>query len=411
MVTQNKYTQEGEKKMDLLEDEENKKPQKTKMQKIILLLLIGAIFLLIISIIVLTLNSQGSKKPTNEVKIKVNNNNVKISNEFIIQQNNEKYIKLKELSNILNYTYYNGEYLKFSEELSKCYIDNGYEIIGLEANSNEIYKTKRKSNIDDYQYFNLSNNVVFSNNNLYLNIKDLGLALNVTMNNGNIETLDFLLKKFEPKIKSKGYEIDKDRQNMKAMVYNLIIVSKDETKGVLNLELEEVIGTKYNTIQFDETKKEFIVSSNERYGVINSQGQVKIDLKYDDINFLSYLPRLYVILENEKYGVLDDNGYIIVSPEYDKLGYPENKKQKIKRTLIIPSFNQQIGNTLVVSKDNKYGLIEIETGKEIFKCDLPAIYGIEKNEDVKYVVEYNNQEIDINTYYNFINTETYPIKE
>lgn len=384
--------------MDLLNNDLNIKKQKTKKQKLVLILLIISIVLLIVSIVLIILLPKINNTTVTTKNVKINNQESNISSQFIVMASNgESYIELRELAKLLNYTYYNGGYLEFSEDKTKGYIDNEFEIIGFEQNSKQIYKTQVSQSLE-YQYYELSTEILPYNNNLYINEKDLPLALNVIKEKENINTVENLAKIYEEKAKEKGYSIDTSYNNLKAIAYDLIVVSKASKKGIVNKNFGEVVGTKYSTIEFNEKEKEFIVSSNSKYGIIKSNGEIKVKLVYDDLKIISYSPVLYQIKKDGKIGLLNEEGLPIANTEYDKIGYDENKQQGILYTLIVPSMDETIGDTVVVAKQQKYGLINITNGKIVLECNVEGIYQLKEKENLRYVVKISGQTYNLTDY-------------
>ena len=388
--------------MNLLE--ENRKPEKTGKQKFILFLLVISIILLVITIGAIgILLSIGTKTPKT-TKIKINNKDATtVSQNFMITTTEgQTYISLKELASLLNYTYYNGGYLEFSENKAKCYIDNEYEIIGFEKNSNKIYKLVLNDKLG-YQYFELNNNIIYSNDLLYINANDLQIALNVVIQNGNIWTTGGMLTVYQTEISKIGYSnIDSNQNNLKALAYNLIVVNKESRKGLINLNLEEIVGTKYNTMEFVELTNDFIVSSNGKFGIIKSTGETKVSLIYDDIKIFSYEPLLYIAKKDNQFGIIDKDGLIVASPVYDKIGFDENKTQNIESTLVIPEIINGIGKTIVVEKDNKYGLVEIDRRIIILDCVFDGIYARNIEDGVNYFAKSNGQEYSLYDYLEYV---------
>ena len=387
--------------MDLLTGNQNTKKTKSKNQKIVLSLLIISIVLLILTILLIIFLPQLGTENGKNLKLKINYQDVQTSQEFIVTASNGKnFVELRELSNLLNYAYYNGAYLEFSENKNKCYIDNGHEIIGFEKDSNKIYKTIPEEELD-YQYYELSSNIISHNNKLYIKIEDLPVALNLLIENNSINTPEKFAEKYKEKIAGKGYSIDTDSKNLKCFSYNLIVVSKDSKKGILSTNLTEIAGTKYDTIQFNEKTKDFIVSSNNKYGIIKSNSETKLMLMYEEIKIINYEPLLYQVKREGKLGIVNADGKTVANTEYDGVGYPKNEQKGINYTLIIPSDDETRGNMLVVAKNQKYGLIEIKTGKTIIECNTNGIYQLKQNEETKYVVNIGGQEYNLTDYFRY----------
>ena len=389
--------------MDLLG--ENRKKQKTANQKLVLILLIISIVLLVLTVGLLAFFKYFKPKANELLKLKINGAEGKTSDTFIITlENGENYISLRELAQKMEYSYFNGEYLQFSEDKNKGYIDNGQEIIGFENGSKKIYKTKEGDK--ELQYYELSREIISSNNMLYVNINDIAPMLSLIVNNGSIDTTEKFVETLSTTIKEKGYtDVDADYNNLKAISYNLIIVNKDSRKGIVNLNFEEIVGTKYDTIEFIEYTMEFIVSSNNKYGILKQNGERKIDLVFDEIKILSYSPLLYSVKINNKFGILNKDGELIANTEYDKIGYDADNSKNIEETVIIPSLINEIKETVVVGKEQKYGLLDIEGRKLILDCTFDGIYKIKTQDTEKYVVKTNNQEYSLLDYLEYVKTK------
>ena len=389
--------------MDLLG--ENRKKEKTKNQKLVLGLLITSIILLVLTVSLIAFFIITKPQTPKIVKLKINNADVETSQDFLVTTTNgEYYIELKELAQKLDYTYYNGAYLEFSENKEKCYIDNGLEIIGMEKDSKNIYKTA-VNNTQGYQYFEISRDILYYNDKLYVNALDLPVALNLIVENGSINTVEKLAEDYKDKITKKGYSsIDSNKNNLKAIAYNLIVVNKDSKKGIINRNLEEIVGTKYNSMEFIELANDFIVSSNNKYGIIKTNGETKVKLIYDDIKILSYSPLLYVVKKDNKFGIINEEGDIIADTTYDKIGYDANKQLNIENTIIIPEIVEGVGKTIVVSIDKKYGLIDIDKKAPILDCIFEAIYISNVDGTINYVLKQNGNEYNLLDYMEYAKT-------
>lgn len=380
--------------MDLL-GEGKKKPKKTKGQKIVLILLIISIVLcIVIGGILLYLSLQGKNKDYTFV---INGRLVSTSRlGLYIDENNNKYISLRGIANELGYKYYNGKYRTEGEETSKGHIDNGTNIIQFFGDSKKIYKTKEDSNLD-YEYYLLDNKIVKKEDSLYINMEDLDIALNLIVgfsqrnNQTIIQTGEYFIELNTEKFSGQGIQISNEKENIKGLAYGYIVISKDGKFGVIDLNGKELIGAKYNNITFCEYTKKFIVANTDKkIGIINDKGLAEIPLQYDEMKILNYDPLLYKVKKLDKYGVLREDGTTIGNIEYDEIAYPKDENNNVNYTCIIPEFESGIPKSIVVSKDHKYGLINLEDGREVLECNLDAIYSITDNEEVYYMVERNN---------------------
>lgn len=402
--------------MDLLQDNKKKK-EKTPAQKIVLTLLIISIMLcVVIGIIMLYLSLNG--KNTVPYTVAINGEKVDLSELQMISRNDgQKYVSLKSLSNKLGYDYFNGEFKIAGEDKSKGYIDTKTNIVQFFADSREIYKTIETSKTD-YEYYKIDNEVIEFEDNLYIALDDLDVSLNLILTNleeknqTSIETPENWIEQRKEAFKGEETTISEEPENMKALAYGYVIINKEDKFGVISLgNGEEIIGNKYTSISFCEYTGNFIVANTDnKFGVITEKGIADIDLQYDEIEIINYNPLLYKVKRIEKYGILNENGTTINDIKYDAIGYPENKAQEINYTLIIPSLNENIPESIVVNSDNQYGLLEIETGKEILNCNLDGIYSA-TTEDGKiyYMVEKNDKKVFLENYIENLNRVTVTI--
>lgn len=108
----------------------------------------------------------------------------------------------------------------------------------------------------------------------------------------------------------------------------------------------------------------------------------------------------------EKYGVIKEDGSLIGEIKYDGIGYPENKAEEINYTLIIPKLNENIPQSIVVCSDKKYGLMELETGKEIVSCILEGIYSTTDNNNFFYAKLQKDKVYSLETFVENLNRLT-----
>lgn len=390
--------------MDLLNNNMNKKEENKAKKLILLLICILIIILLIIIIMMTTLKSKKIEKQT----FMIDDNAIEIKEEMIIINENKQYVSLSILASNLGYNYLRGGYSEYEENTNECYLENNKQIIGFKANSNTIYKTTSTST-KDYQYYELNNKIIKNNEILYIALEDLNTACNVMCiidgKKINIYTADKLINLNIETFAKKDLTISQNEENKKAIAYNMIVVTNQNSKmGVVNLKGNVIIGNKYTTIEFNEKEQNFIVSNAERYGIISKDGNVVIELKYEGLKVINYQPMLYQIKLNNKYGILNDKGKIIVNPIYDKIGYTERTSTR-EPALIIKDIDGK--NGIVVCSNNKYGIIDIENGATIMPCTVDKIYfKIDDERKKHYYVELQNTEIDIQKYIDYINTST-----
>ena len=144
--------------MDLLEESINKnKKGKTQTQKIILISLIVSIILCLITALIIAYVSLQDTEVTYSVAV----NGEKIDfNQLVMRDSSGKnYIAIKDLSSILGYNYYNGEYKVAEEGKNKGYVDTNKTIVQFVSDSKEIFKTTEDSK-SDYEYYTLENTIL-----------------------------------------------------------------------------------------------------------------------------------------------------------------------------------------------------------------------------------------------------------
>lgn len=391
--------------------ENKKKKGKTPAQKLVLSLLIISIVLCIIIGIIMAYLSLNQEK--NNFSISLNEKIINLNNlNLITTENGKRYISIKAICNYLGYDYYNGEFKKTDETKTKGYINNKTNIAQFFDNSQKIYKATENS-ITDYEYYNLDNPILSSQENLYIAIDDLDVAMNLIVNYSEkdnqikIKTPEYWIQEKNEEFKNLNITISNAPVNLKALSYGYVVIIKDSKHGVITLDNKEIIGNKYNDISFCEYTKKFIVSNNENeYGVITTSGGADINLQYDSIEIINYEPLLYKVKNLEKYGIMKEDGSILNEIEYDSLGHPENKSKKINYTLIIPNLNENISKSIVVSQNGKYGLIDMENGKEIIPCILKGIYSVTKDEQKHYIVETEDSRMLLDVFINNFNRLT-----
>ena len=398
--------------MDLLEQEINKDKKTSSSKKnIVLVLLILCIFALIILLAMISVLK--GNEPVKE-SLFVDGTESQIKEGLIITDElGTKYISLQLSGELLGYKYYNGEYGENEEDKTKCYLQNDYEVIGLQNDSNNIYKIDLEDNIGKQEYALSSKVVKDDKGRLYATIDDFSKAFCVEVSisedgkQTQIKTCKYIadLQTEEIKIDNKYELIDSQYNNLKAIYYNMFVVSDGENYGVVDANLETIIGTKYKNIVFNEYTKNFIALGNNKYGALSTDGKVIIEFKYDNLRLLNYKPLLYEVKQNNKYGVLDDKGKILINAEYDKLGYNSNNESDT--LLIIEDINNQ-EDGIVVCKNGEYGVVSIETGETILECKLEKIYSktLEDGKITKYYVQIKGYEYELEEYIRYVNTTT-----
>lgn len=391
--------------MDLLNQNQNTQKVKGKglLKALLVISIIGVIVILIAMVYL------GSNKVPEDVLYVNGEKKEMLVDLFITDTQQNKYISLKDLSELLGYEYYNSEYNSYSVDSTKCYVKNKNLISGFELGSAEIYKYEETTNLD-FQRYTLTYNVLIYNNKLYIAVADLEKALNancvISENNEiRINSMEYLATTYQEQLKEKGYTVTTEPNNQKALAYGWIIANKSGLWCVLNTELQEIIDPKYTNIYFDEQNLNYIVSnSNKQYGVISTSGNIEHSLKYDEVQVLNYENELYKVKYNEKYGIMKFDGSMLTEIVYDEIGYKAETDKKILYTLIIPEVYGKTGSTIVIKQDKFYGLVKLEDGSLILPCDhAEKIYAISELGETQYRVEAEKQTVSLLDYLEYRN--------
>lgn len=354
----------------ILEDKEKLK-RMIKIVIVLLVILLIANIALIFAVYYVDLQT---------LKISINGQKVKDLPDdlFIFEESGDIYVAIKSFSSIIGYKTQNGGYKDYSESLDECYIENDNEVAEFSLDSNRI--TKYNKNTNTYEYFDIQKPVKRINEALYVNVEGISIGDNIRMsfnkesNKLDIITLEYYaqtkITEFE-KLKYKsalntteGQKIEDTSyfNNLKAILYNMMVVKDTEGRlGVCDLSGKEIIGTKYKSIEFIESSKDFIVQTEEgKVGIISKEASFIIRPEYDSIKQMDSNLGLYIVTTNQKEGVVDKNGKIIIYPEYDMIGIENFKDYKVLKNQYL-LFDKYVP----VSQNNKWGWIDVETGKKI----------------------------------------------
>ena len=365
--------------MNLLENEElNVKNKKRK--KIMIAIVICIIILLIISVALVYMIYDIQKNMT---KLTIDAKQISsFSEDMFLFEDDTIYISIKDFAKLVGYEVYNGDHT--SEDTTKGYIQNSYEEASFTLNSNKIYKTILTET--DNEYYNLEKPIKMQNDKLYMSLEGIQIATTCTIsynqknNQFTVYTLPYLAKYYTGVFNDSAIGDEKaDYSNQKALLYNMIVVKNSSEKyGVRSLDNQEIIGTKYASIKFIESTKEYIVTTDDKkMGILSSTGETKIQPDYDEIKQIDKDLNLYLVKSNNKYGVINQNGNIVIYLEYDKIGIDTTQfaSNNIKNQYLL------FDNCIAVQRDKKWGLFD-RTGKEIIpvECDeLGCVSGTQSN--------------------------------
>lgn len=295
---------------------------------------------------------------------------------LIEKETGKVYIDIKQIAEYLGYSSHNGEYKKYSEDTNACWVECKEETASFYLNSNKISKITPNSS-DDYEDFIIAEPIISKNGKLYATIEGIRVGFNVSFNYDKqsnkveIYTLPYLASSYGASLKQQGFAgINESFKNQKAILYNLFIVKKSNNLyGVIKSSGEEVISSKYKSIEFNESGKEFYVKNNfNKVGIVTTSGSTKINLIYDEISMIDKQSGLYIVKNGNKYGVLDSAGNIIIHLEYEKIGVDTSKflSNNISNKYLL------YGSLIPVCQNNKWGLFNLK-GENIIPVEFDEI--------------------------------------
>lgn len=273
------------------------------------------------------------------------------------------HVDITGIANYLNYDYHKGEFKLYTEDENKCWVENKKETASFFLNSNKISKVA-PNQTKDYEDYIISDPVISRNGKLYCTPEGIKIGFNVLFEynkeqkNIQIYTLPYLVNTYEARFKELGYRdgIDDAFDNQKAILYNLFVVKKNNLFGVVNSNNEEIIGSRYRNMLFNENAKEFYVTSAlNRKGIVTETGETKINLEYDDIKMIDKQNGLYLVKKSNKYGIIGNTGNTIIHLEYDQIGVNVG-------TFRNNSINNQyvlFENAIPVYQNKKWGMFDI----------------------------------------------------
>lgn len=398
--------------MSLLDQDIKKEEPKGK--KIVLLLLVFSVLALIM-VIVMMMALSG--KQTKGLSMSINGEDVKIEEGLLITDDNGvNYISIQKIAKLLGYNYLTGEYRQYNEDITntKFYLENENQVVQFEAGSKNIYKIDTTKNLD-YEEYELKNIVLKRNNLLYIALEDISSALNTlytySQNDNKIvlNTTENLYSQYKTSLPEKTnnslIEISDSFNNKKAIAYDMLIVSNESGKwGVVKAsDFSTIIGNKYSSIEFIESANVFIVSDNNKYGVITKE-KLLIDLNYEEIKIINNNPLCYEVKIGENHAIVNAEGKVLSNTVYNSVGYTASNATE-QSVLVIKDLVDN-KNLLVVCKEGKYGLLNLNDGTSVGECILDKIYSKLENRNKVYYIQLQGQELLLEKYLEYINTTT-----
>ena len=427
--------------MNLFENEELLKPKKQFRVKAptVLIVIISILIVLSIAIICLITYLKGTI-----LTITLDGKDANKLKSILIFQEDKIYIPIKEMAEYLQYQTYNGDYITLSEEVDKCYIENIEEKVAFTLDSNIITKVRGEVT----EQVKIVEPISQINEELHITSKGAEQAFNLYFNYNKekneitIQTLSHLYNEYLKDAISIGYlPIENEIFDNKLAIFEgfRIVKSSNGNYGVINIDDEVILETKYQSIRYLPKTSDFLVSSNNKMGIIASDKTTKISLEYDSIEIFTNKNEIFYLIGNSnKYGLLDAKGNEIIYPEYTKIGmnvseYTKNNvvSRHVLNGELIPvenngkwalfnikgdkitdflydGFGCQVKNNntysvlqipeynlLVARQGEKYDLITLE-GKSLFKdAVLNSVYISVTSGKTNYYISYGEQKIEL----------------
>lgn len=342
--------------MELLSEEKNEKQNQGK--KYVAIAIIVAIVLLVLIFVSILVLQQAQK---NQEKLNVNGKKVSLPANLTLidNQTGVTYISINEMAKLVGYNYYNGDYQQYSEDKTKCYVENEKQVTTLELNSNVIYKntTEDKANFDMYK---VDSPIKKLNDNLYATQDAIQTAFNILISYKTdnktlyVYTLPYLCQVYDKELKNAGYTgITTDFMTQKAIIKDMIVVEKDKKYGVISAtDYSTIIGVKYDNLTYLESTNEFIATNLNKTGILTKEGEQKIGLNYENIGLIDSQQQLYYVKKDNLYGVSNKKGKILLNMEYNQIGVDRQSfiSDNIKNTMFLYE------NCIPIKKGNKWGI-------------------------------------------------------
>ena len=90
-----------------------------------------------------------------QLKLYIDEEQKVIPSDLFISKNDTTYVDIRQITEMLGYTYTKGEYQKFNENEDSCYVSNDLEATAMTANEKTFTKITRF--INDYRFIIIPN--------------------------------------------------------------------------------------------------------------------------------------------------------------------------------------------------------------------------------------------------------------
>ena len=245
-----------------------KQAQNEQKKKFVLMSIIGCgILIALLIVMIIYIQYQDAL----QLKIYIDGTQISFSDKFLKQENGTNYVSIRELSDLLGYTYTKGEYKKYNENADSCYIKNNLEIVAMTAEKSTL--TKYIEVIEGAPELTLegpygiemtveaqngaSNTFVLEkpvkqiNGELYLPFEYVIDVYNMTIdtsvkNRIRMYTLPTLFQSAKQLAAKLEYgTISGVYENIRAIPYGLVVVGDNGIFGVIDLKGQEILSVKY----------------------------------------------------------------------------------------------------------------------------------------------------------------------
>nr|WP_315249654.1 WG repeat-containing protein [uncultured Flavobacterium sp.] len=151
---------------------------------------------------------------------------------------------------------------------------------------------------------------------------------------------------------------------------NYFKVDNEKGSNLVTIDNKPKFKKWYTQINSVSSSKNFIVKLNDRMGIIDENENIVLPIEYKDIKTYPYNDGSFLAVNKDgKYGCVLINGKVSLPFEYDQI-------------------NTSYSNSLKTTKNNKCGLIQVNSGTptEIVTCEYDNI----NIENETFIVEKNN---------------------
>lgn len=367
----------------------------------------------IIILLIITINYIRAKD-AKKLKMYVNGRQINITSTLLLQDDEgNNYMNVKELANLLGYSYQKGEYKNYTEDPNSCYLETPYEIISMSSDSNIITKyivnknalsenetisnelivqdeeTKEKrlniivdSEDETVETFNINDKILFTNNELYIPFTELPRIFSAQLNTSTyrigVNTIPNIATSISQIAANLGYSgVSNLYENLTAIIDNMLVVNDGVSYGVISLQDgHEIISLKYDKILYRQDTEEFFVTAENSVGIIDKNGKTIIKpTAYESISSFDEITKLYLVKKDNKYGILNREGQTVIYAEYDEIGL---KNAEDFENEDIRNYNLLFEKCIPVNNNGKVGLFDID-GNERLKCVYDSL-GFTKND-------------------------------